>query len=118
MGRLTTHVLDTATGRPAADLALTLWAIAADGARTELVRARTNADGRVDGGLLDGAAFTAGIYEIVFEVGAYLRAGGANLAEPLFLDRVPLRFGVADPTVHWHVPLLVSPFGYSTYRGS
>lgn len=118
MGRLTTHVLDTTTGLPAADLAIALWRIAPDGARTLLVETRTNADGRVDRPLLEGAALTAGVYELVFGVGAWLWAHGHTLPDPAFLDEVPLRFGVADVDRHWHVPLLVSPYGYSTYRGS
>lgn len=118
MGRLTTHVLDTATGRPAAGLGLTLWSIGPDGSRTRLVERVTNADGRVDGALLDGAAFRAGVYEIVFAVGAHYRAAGVALPDPAFLDEVPLRFGIAEPDAHYHVPLLVSPWGYSTYRGS
>ena len=118
MGRLTTHVLDTASGLPAANLALTLWAIDGDGGRRLLVTARTNADGRVDRPLLEGDAFDPGVYEIVFAVGAYFWTKGVDLPDPAFLDEVPLRFGVADASGHWHIPLLVSPYGYSTYRGS
>lgn len=116
MGRLTTHVLDVAHGRPAAGLSLTLYRI--EGGRAEIVTATTNADGRCDGPLLAGRALTAGIYEIVFEAGAYFDALDLALPEPKFLDSVVIRFGVADPSAHYHVPLLVSPFGYSTYRGS
>jgi 5-hydroxyisourate hydrolase len=112
MGRLTTHVLDTASGRPAAGVRVTLTR---DGA--VLAETRTNADGRTDKPLLDGAAFQAGSYELTFHVGDYFRAAGATLSEPAFLDVVPLRFSVAEDS-HYHVPLLVSPFGYSTYRGS
>ncbi|MFG0242522.1 MAG: hydroxyisourate hydrolase [Phycisphaerales bacterium JB054] len=124
MGRLTTHVLDTALGRPAEGLALTLWrASGQTGADDfELIgSAVTNADGRVDAPLLEGDAFTAGIYELRFEAGAYLcaRHGGEQaLPDPLFLDVIPLRFGIAEPHAHYHVPLLLSPYGYSTYRGS
>jgi 5-hydroxyisourate hydrolase len=116
VGRLTTHVLDTAAGRPAAGLTITLWRLDAE---PVLVRtATTNADGRVDGALLDGAELRCGVYELRFEAGAYLRASGVVLPEPAFLDVVPIRFGVADPAAHYHVPLLLSPYGYSTYRGS
>jgi 5-hydroxyisourate hydrolase len=115
-GRLTTHVLDTATGRPAAGLAIELYRV--DGhARTHLKTVVTNADGRCDAPLLAGAEFRAGEYELVFAAGDYLRRQGVKLPEPAFLDRVPIRFGMAEP-VHYHVPLLVSPYGYSTYRGS
>lgn len=120
MGRLTTHVLDTALGKPAAGLALSLWK--AGGAGEEefscIARAVTNSDGRVDAPLLDGDAFVTGIYELRFEAGAYLATSGAALSDPPFLDVVPLRFGIADAAAHYHVPLLLSPFGYSTYRGS
>lgn len=110
MGRLTTHVLDTAQGRPAAGLRLSLHAL--DGAdRRALVDCTTNLDGRCDVALLDGDALTAGCYELVFQVGAYFGAAA-------FLDEVPVRFRVDDPAQHYHVPLLVSPFGYTTYRGS
>ena len=117
MGRLTTHVLDLMTGRPAAGLDIELWRL--EGAAAEhLQTARTNDDGRVDGPLLEGAALTTGCYELRFMVGGYLQANGDALPEPLFLDIVPIRFGVADPDGHYHVPLLLSAFGYSTYRGS
>ena len=116
MGRLTTHVLDTARGRPAAGLALSLNS--ADAERRELVSAVTNQDGRCDRPLLEGAAMQAGAYELIFEAGAYFDRLGLELPEPKFLDRVVIRFGIADPAAHYHVPLLLSPFGYSTYRGS
>lgn len=117
-GRLTTHVLDTATGRPAAGVALALHAIGPDGAATLVAHRLTNADGRCDEPLLAGDAIKPGVYEIVFEIGDYFRKTGAALAEPAFLDRVPIRFGIADAGAHYHVPLLVSPYGFSTYRGS
>ena len=116
MGRLTTHVLDTAQGRPAAGLVIELWSLAA--VETHLKTAATNADGRVDAPLLEGAALQAGVYELRFHAGDYLRASGIQLPDPAFLDLVPVRFGVADPVAHYHVPLLLSAFGYSTYRGS
>jgi 5-hydroxyisourate hydrolase len=116
MGRLTTHVLDTAHGRPAAGLSLTLYRL--EGGRREIATVTTNADGRCDLPLLEGPALTAGVYEIVFEAGAYFDALELDLPQPKFLDAVAVRFGVADPGGHYHVPLLLSPFGYSTYRGS
>jgi 5-hydroxyisourate hydrolase len=117
MGRLTTHVLDTSLGRPARGLYLTLDRL--DGAaRHRVAEGTTNDDGRLDAALLDGAAMQVGTYEIVFHAGAYLRASGQSLPEPPFLDTVPIRFGIADTGAHYHVPLLLSPFGYSTYRGS
>jgi 5-hydroxyisourate hydrolase len=117
MGRLTTHVLDTAQGRPASGLALALSRH--DGARyVEVKRATTNADGRCDAPLLEGPAFAAGRYRLEFDAAAYFRASGVVLPDPPFLDRVTLDFGVADPGAHYHVPLLLSPWSYSTYRGS
>jgi len=116
MGRLTTHVLDTAHGRPAAGLAISLRRGGKHGAA--LASAVTNADGRCDGPLLEGEAMQAGSYELAFEAGAYFEALGIELPEPKFLDTVVIRFGIADPAAHYHVPLLLSPFGYSTYRGS
>ncbi len=118
MTGLTTHVLDTAFGKPAEGLVIDLFRIEGD-ARTHLKTVMTNADGRVDGGpILIGDSFVAGTYELLFRAGDYLRAGGTKLPEPAFLDLVPIRFGIADTTAHYHVPLLISPYGYSTYRGS
>lgn len=116
-GRLTTHVLDTAGGRPASGVRIELFRLTGDG-RERLGDIVTNADGRGDAPLLAGDAFAPGRYELVFHVGAYLRASGADLPDPAFLDEVPIRFGVAKPGEHYHVPLLISPYGYSTYRGS
>ena len=118
MGRLTTHVLDTARGCPAADLEIELWRIDASGGRTRLKATRTNADGRTGAPLLDGDELVAGVYELVFMVGAYFAAHDVPTPTPPFLDRVPVRFGIADPGAHYHVPLLASPWAYSTYRGS
>ena len=115
MGRITTHILDTAAGRPAAGLKVILTRL--DRAPGVVVEAVTNADGRLDKPLLEGAAFAIGRYEIMFHVGDYFRAIGIALPDPPFLDLVPLRFGVTEDA-HYHVPLLVSPFAYSTYRGS
>ncbi|MGF1458156.1 MAG: hydroxyisourate hydrolase [Leptolyngbyaceae cyanobacterium] len=119
-GKLTTHVLDTANGCPAANLQLTLWTIddAASPGRSRLRTTVTNRDGRVDEPLLQGAEFNLGVYELIFAVGAYFQQQGMMLPQPNFLDEVPLRFGVADADAHYHVPLLVSPWSYSTYRGS
>ena len=115
-GRLTTHVLDLASGLPAAGLSVSLFRIEGE-ARTLLKTVATNADGRCDEPLLQGAEFSTGEFELVFAAGDYLRARGAALPEPAFLDRIPIRFGMAEAR-HYHVPLLVSPYGYSTYRGS
>ena len=115
-GRLTTHVLDTAVGKPAARLSVELFAIEDDGRRS-LKSLTTNGDGRTDEPLLQDETFTAGVYELVFDVGGYF-AGGKDLPSPSFLGLVPIRFGVADPDTHYHVPLLASPYSYSTYRGS
>lgn len=116
-GFLTTHVLDTARGLPAAGLEIVLFRLA-DGARTELARMRTNADGRTDSPILPQDRFAAGRYELVFAAGDYLRDTGQAGAAPLFLDEIPIRFGISDPSSHYHVPLLLSPYGFSTYRGS
>ena len=112
MGKLTTHVLDTGLGTPAAGLRIELYR---DGDRLRDVR--TNADGRVDGPLLEGADFQIGSYELVFHAGDYLDGTGQDLPAPKFLDVIPLRFGISEDS-HYHVPLLLSAFGYSTYRGS
>lgn len=116
-GRLTTHVLDTAQGRPAANLRIELWRLDSD-ERTLLKTTRTNADGRTDAPLLAGDELTAGVYELVFAVGDYFAEQPLAMAAPPFLDRVPVRFGIADAEGHYHVPLLASPWAYSTYRGS
>jgi 5-hydroxyisourate hydrolase len=96
---------------------LTLFRVE-DGKQHELGRFRTNADGRCDAPLLQGDALQRGVYELEFALGDYFAAHGVKAAEPRFLDRVTLRFGIADPTLHYHVPLLASPWSYSTYRGS
>ncbi|MGP8244267.1 MAG: hydroxyisourate hydrolase [Bryobacteraceae bacterium] len=116
MALLSTHVLDTSRGKPAAGLRVELFALSA-GARTLMKSCVTDADGRTEP-LLDGDSIPTGVYELVFAVGAYFRACGEALPEPAFLEDVVVRFGVADGGARYHVPLLVSPYGYSTYRGS
>jgi len=118
MGHLSTHVLDTMHGCPAAGMQVTLLAL--DGASARTVKTLTlNADGRSDGGpLFDAAAMAVGRYRLVFSVAAYFRGRGVALPEPAFIDEVPIEFGIADAAGHYHVPLLVSPWAYSTYRGS
>lgn len=111
MGCLTTHVLDTANGCPAADLEVELFRVE-DGDHRHLKTVQTNADGRTDEPLLEEEEFARGVYEISFGVGGYFAEDAP------FLDRVPVRFRVADASEHYHVPLLVSPYAYSTYRGS
>ena len=115
-GKLTTHVLDTASGKPAAGLKIALYKVSGNSHR-KVKEVVTNADGRCDAPLLEGKDFQTGQYELVFFAGDYLRASGAALPDPAFLDQIPIRFGMAEDT-HYHVPLLLSPYGYSTYRGS
>lgn len=115
-GYLTTHVLDTARGCPAAGLEITLHRIEGD-THVPVGSAVTNDDGRTEAPILPEAAFAPGVYELVFACGTYLRATGQVQADPAFLDEVPIRFGMAE-RAHYHVPLLLSPFAYSTYRGS
>lgn len=116
MGRLTTHVLDTAQGRPAGGVAVALFGLQPE--RRLIAETSTNTDGRLDAPLLDGDNFVPGIYELVFQAGDYFRRSLDNLPEPPFVDEVVLRFGIAESEQHYHVPLLVSPWSYSTYRGS
>ena len=116
MGKLTTHVLDTAAGAPAAGLMIELWH--AGDSPEHIKTVTTNHDGRVDGPILEGGEFAAGQYELRFHAGDYLRVQGHDLPSPAFLDIIPIRFGIADVDAHYHVPLLLSPFSYSTYRGS
>lgn len=117
MGRLTTHVLDTAHGKPGRNIEIRLHSIV-NNQRHALASCRTNQDGRCDQPLLEGDALKAGIYELDFHLGAYFAALGAAQTEPPFLDVVTVRFGVADPSLHFHVPLVATPWSYSTYRGS
>ena len=130
-GRLTTHVLDMTKGHPAPGMLIELWRL--EPAETQeaqqmpemlplrrihLKTVRSNADGRVDEPLLAGDELTIGVYELVFAVGAYFNTQLVTTTLPPFLDTVPIRFGIADPTAHYHIPLLTSPWAYSTYRGS
>jgi 5-hydroxyisourate hydrolase len=117
MGRLTTHILDTANGCPAAGVTIELHALRA-AAWVLLHTVRSNADGRCDAPLLEGAALQPGRYRLLFHIGDYFRRRGLALPDPAFIDQVPLDFGIADASAHYHVPLLVSPWSYSTYRGS
>ncbi len=114
MARLSTHILDTTHGKPAAGVRIELF----DASGTKLLESVTNSDGRTDAPLLAGDTIPTGVFELRFHIGAYFDALGVALPEPKFLDIVPIRFGIADATGHYHVPLLVSPFGFSTYRGS
>ena len=116
-GFLTTHVLDTARGLPASGIEIDLFTLNND-VRNKIASAMTNADGRTDAPILSSEKFETGTFELLFHAGPYLRNFGVNLAEPIFLDEVPIRFGISDSASHYHVPLLLSPFGYSTYRGS
>lgn len=116
-GRLTTHVLDTARGKPAAGVKIMLYRVSGN-SHKKIAETVTNADGRTDAPMLEGKAFGQGSYELVFCAGDYLRATGQATGDTLFLDQIPIRFGVTDADAHYHVPLLVSPFAYSTYRGS
>ena len=115
-GYLTTHVLDTARGCPAAGLRIVLYRIEGE-RRVPLGAAVTNDDGRTDGPILGQAEFAPGTYELEFHAGAYIAASGVEAGEPPFLDVIPIRFGLSE-AAHYHVPLLLSPYGYSTYRGS
>jgi 5-hydroxyisourate hydrolase len=118
MGRLSTHVLDLVQGRPAQDVAIDLQALEPDGSWRTLKQVRTNADGRTDAPLLAGAEFKTGTYMLTFHVADYFGRCGARTAERPFLDLVPLRFSMVEPDGHYHVPLLATPWSYSTYRGS
>ncbi len=118
MGKLSTHVLDTAHGRPAAGMAVTLQRVAADGSATTVKQVQLNHDGRADGPLLQGEEMAVGRWRLLFETAPYFRGLGVALPEPPFVDTVQLDFGIADAAGHYHVPLLVSPWSWSTYRGS
>lgn len=115
-GYLTTHVLDTARGIPASGMTIELYRL--DGGRDLIRTMQTNSDGRTDSQILPKNEFKTGVYELVFHAGAYLDVTGTPPESPRFLNEIPIRFGISDPDSHYHVPLLISPFGYSTYRGS
>ncbi|WP_425053134.1 hydroxyisourate hydrolase [Psychromarinibacter sp. S121] len=117
MGYLTTHVLDTAKGVPAKGIRILLYSVSGNSHR-KIAEAVTNDDGRTDAPILPEGKFKTGTYELIFFAGDYLRETGQGGDEPLFLDQVPIRFGMSDGEAHYHVPLLLSPYGYSTYRGS
>lgn len=117
MARLSTHVLDTMNGRPAAGVRIALYRLEGD-SRSLVKEVVTNADGRTDAPLLTGDEYKTGQYELVFRIGDYFRGLGAALPQPAFLDVVPLRFGISEADGHYHVPLLASPWSYSTYRDS
>ena len=117
MGKLSTHVLDTASGRPGVGIRLRLLKII--GSSFSLLKsAVTNTDGRVTGALLEGTELTAGMYRLEFEIGPYFRSLGYKLPDPAFLETVHLDFGIANPEENYHVPLVTTPWSYSTYRGS
>jgi 5-hydroxyisourate hydrolase len=116
-GRLTTHVLDTTLGKPAAGVRIMLYRVTGN-SHKKIGETVTNADGRTDAPMLEGKGFSAGTYELVFAAGDYLRATGQAGEGVLFLDEIPIRFGISDAGAHYHVPLLISPHTYSTYRGS
>lgn len=116
-GYLTTHVLDTARGCPAEGIKIELFRCDGDD-KVKLAETVTNDDGRTDSPILPADAFSTGTYELIFYAGEYLRKHNLSSDDPLFLDQVPIRFGMSDADAHYHVPLLVSPYGYSTYRGS
>ena len=115
-GFLTTHVLDTAQGCPAEGISILLYRVSGN-SHKKIAETVTNADGRTDSPILPEAKFKTGTYELIFQCGDYLRATGQAGSEPMFLDQVPIRFGMNEAS-HYHVPLLLSPYGYSTYRGS
>ncbi len=117
MGKLTTHVLDTASGVPGQDIKIELFSIL-NGQRSLLKTTRTNTDGRCDEPLVEGSDLSIGTYELVFHAGDYFAGTGQSFPEPRFLDEIVLRFGISNAEDHYHVPLLVSPYSYSTYRGS
>lgn len=116
-GYLTTHILDTARGCPAEGIRIALYRVSGNSHR-KIAEVVTNADGRTEEPILAAKAFKTGSYELIFFAGDYLRNTGQATEDILFLDAIPIRFGMNDPDAHYHVPLLLSPYGYSTYRGS
>ena len=118
MAGLTTHVLDTVNGRPAAGVKIELFELGPDGGRVRIAQARTNRDGRTDSPLIPASDARTGSFELEFQIGDYFRGAGAATADPAFLEVVPIRFAIADASAHYHVPLVATPWSYSTYRGS
>jgi 5-hydroxyisourate hydrolase len=118
MAGLTTHVLDTVSGRPAAAVRIELFELNASGERERIVETRTNADGRTDAPLIPADKAKTGRFELLFHIGDYFREAGIAAADPPFLDVVPIRFSIADSSKHYHVPLVATPWSYATYRGS
>lgn len=118
MAGLTTHVLDVTRGGPAHGVRVELYETVGDGAARRIADVATNADGRTDAPLIAAADARKGLFELRFHAGAYFRRAGAAVADPPFLDIIPIRFAIAEPGAHYHVPLIVSPWSYSTYRGS
>ena len=118
MAGLTTHVLDTVNGRPAAGVEIELFELGPDGVRVRIAQARTNKDGRTDSPLIPAGAARTGSFQLEFHIGDYFRGVGAASSDPAFLDVVPIRFAIADANAHYHVPLAATPWSYSTYRGS
>ncbi len=117
MGRLTTHILDASKGLPGSDIKIELYRV--EGEHTILINTvYTNSDGRTDAPVLEGKDYVPGKYQLVFHTGPYMKRQGVELLEPAFLDDVVIRFGLAEGQEHYHVPLLISPYSYSTYRGS
>jgi 5-hydroxyisourate hydrolase len=117
-GKLTTHVLDLSIGKPANGVLVELWMAGSENKYELMMTAYTNEDGRVNQPLLEGPSMKKGVYELRFHAGAYFRQRGILHEDPSFLDCVPVRFGISEHASHYHVPLLISPGGYSTYRGS
>ncbi|MEM7673759.1 MAG: hydroxyisourate hydrolase [Verrucomicrobiota bacterium] len=117
MSKLTTHILDTYHGTPAAEVSIELWRLDTD-EDSLILETSTNSDGRTDHPLLEGGSFEAGNYELLFKIGPYFESKGVASEDIRFLDTIPIRFGISNPQAHYHVPLLASPWSYSTYRGS
>lgn len=118
MAQLTTHVLDLTSGRPANGVHLVLYRVAIDGCKTLIAQLLTDENGKIEKHCLHEVDLTPGVYEFMFSIGLYFKSNYPSLEDPLFLDQVPVRFTIMNSTGHYHIPLLISPFGYSTYRGS